>query len=193
MFTGIVKEVGRVQKITKSSGLTKIGISSKIICPEATISDSIACNGTCLTLTNKERGLLSFDIVRPTLDKTNLKFLKIGDYINLETSLKLQEKLGGHFVLGHIDSEVRLKKAIKKNQYWQLEIELPLIFRKFIVENGSVAVEGISLTVKKIMPHSFNVDIIPFTYESTNLQYKRIGDSLNIEFDYLLKRAELKK
>jgi riboflavin synthase len=188
MFTGIIKEVGRVQKLIKASGLTKLGISSKLIYQDTIISNSVACNGVCLTLINKERELLFFDAVKPTLDKTNLKFLKIGDYINLETSLKLQDKLGGHFVLGHIDTEAKLKKVIKKSQYWQLEIELPLVFRKFIVENGSIAIEGISLTVKKIMPHSFTVDIIPFTYANTNLKYKRIGDRLNLEFDCLLKK-----
>lgn len=188
MFTGIIKEVGRVERITRASALTKLGISSKIVYQDSNISDSIACNGVCLTLTHKERGRLSFDAVKPTLDKTNLKKLKIGDFVNLETALKAQDKLGGHFVLGHIDGEVKLKKVLKKSAYWQLEIDLLLPFGKFIVENGSVALEGISLTVKKIFAHSFTVDIIPFTYENTNLKYKRIGDWLNVEFDYLLKR-----
>lgn len=189
MFTGIIEEVGRVTKILKSGSLNKLGISSKILYQDSVISDSIACSGVCLTVTNKEKGTIFFDTVKPTLEKTNLKRLKIGDFVNLESSLKLQDKVGGHFVLGHIDAELKLKKRIKKSNYWDLEIELPLSFRKNIVENGSVAIEGTSLTVKKVFPRYFTVDIIPFTYENTNLKYKRIGDWLNIEFDYLLKKS----
>jgi riboflavin synthase len=189
MFTGIINEVGRVTKILRAGSLHKIGIGSKIIYPLNNISDSIACNGVCLTLSAKEKNSLFFDAVKSTLEKSNLKRLKIGDFVNLEQALKLQDKLGGHFVLGHVDSEVKLKKIIKKSGYWNLEVELPVIFKKFIIENGSIAVEGISLTVKKIFANSFTVDIIPFTYENTNLKYKRVGDWLNVEFDYLLKKS----
>jgi riboflavin synthase len=188
MFTGIIKEVGRVQKLVRSSSLTKLGISSKALYEDINISDSVSCNGACLTVTDKNKGIIFFDAIKPTLEKTNLRRLRIGEFINLEPSLKLQDKLGGHFVLGHIDSEARLKKIINKTGTWQLEIDLPLAYKKFIVENGSVAIEGISLTVKKLLPRSFTVDIIPFTYENTNLKYKRTGDWLNVEFDYLLKK-----
>jgi riboflavin synthase len=144
-------------------------------------------------LTDKKNNILFFDAVKSTLDKTNLKRLKIKEVMNLEPALKLGDKLGGHFVLGHVDTEGRLKRISRKSDFWQLEVELPPAFKKYIVENGSIALNGMSLTVKKIMSNSFIVDIIPFTYENTNLKYKRVGDWLNIEFDYLLKnKVEVK-
>jgi riboflavin synthase len=190
MFTGIVKEVGRVEKIVKAGSLTKLGISSDVIYKETDPSDSISVNGACLTVTRKEKNLIFFEAIKSTLDKTSLKRLKRGDFVNLEPALGMGDKLGGHFVLGHIDTEVRLRRAIKHREFRQLEIEFPSAFKKYIVENGSIALEGISLTVKRILPRSFTVDIIPFTYENTNLKYKKIGDWLNAEFDYLLKKVE---
>lgn len=189
MFTGIIKEVGRVQSLERRGSLTKLGVKSKIVYQEARSSDSISLNGACLTLIYKENGILIFEAVEPTLKVSNLKRLKRGDFVNLEPSLKVQDKLGGHFVLGHTEAEVKLRRIIKYKDYRRLEIELPALFRKFILENGSVALEGVSLTVKKILPRYFNVDIIPFTYENTNLKYKRAGSWLNIEFDYLLKQV----
>ncbi|MBU0693556.1 MAG: riboflavin synthase [Candidatus Omnitrophica bacterium] len=189
MFTGIIKEVGRVQSLERRGSLTKLGVKSKIVYQEARSSDSISLNGACLTLIYKENGILIFEAVEPTLKVSNLKRLKRGDFVNLEPSLKVQDKLGGHFVLGHTEAEVKLRRIIKYKDYRRLEIELPASFRKFILENGSVALEGVSLTVKKILPRYFNVDIIPFTYENTNLKYKRAGSWLNIEFDYLLKQV----
>ena len=188
MFTGIVKEIGKIQRITKASTLTKLGISAPVLFAQAQASDSISVNGTCLTLTRKEDDTLYFDAVSSTLAKTNLKRAKKGDFANLEPALKVGEKLGGHFVLGHVDGEVKLRRVIKKGDFYQLEIEYLSSFRKFLVENGSVALEGISLTIKKILPRIFTLDIIPFTYENTNLKYKKSGDYLNIEFDYLLKK-----
>ncbi len=187
MFTGIIKEIGRIEKITRTNSLTKLGISAKSIYNETNISDSISVNGACLTVSDKKNERLCFDAVKSTLDKTNIKRLRIKEFVNLEPALKVGEKLGGHFVLGHVDAESRLKHLSKKSDFRQLEIELLPAFRKYIVENGSVAINGISLTVKKVMPNYFTVDIIPFTYENTNLKYKRTGDWLNIEFDYLLK------
>ena len=187
MFTGIIKELGKVEKITRASSLIKIGISSKVIFNDAKVSDSIAINGTCLTLTEKKANTLFFDAVKSTLDKTNLKRLRIKEIVNLEPALKIGEKLGGHFVLGHVDVEARLKRILRKSDFWQLEVELPPAFKKNVVENGSVALNGISLTVKKVAANFFTVDIIPFTYENTNLKHKRVGDWINVEFDYLLK------
>lgn len=189
MFTGIIEEVSRVDKIVKGSTLTKLGISSIKIWPQAKISNSIAVNGVCLTLVDKLKGLLFFEAVRSTFQKTNLKRLRTGDLVNLEPALKIGDRLGGHFVLGHVDAEVKLIRKINRGNSWQLEADLPSSFRRFIVENGSVALEGISLTVKKVLRHSFSLDIIPFTYDNTNLKYKKIGDWLNVEFDYLLKRG----
>lgn len=187
MFAGIIREVGKVYSIKKAP-TTKLCVLTPFIFKETNISDSVSVNGTCLTVIDKKDDKIFFDVVTSTLEKTNLKRLRQGDFVNLEPSLKVGDKLGGHFVLGHIDCESRIKSFIKKTDFWQLEIELPFEFKKFIVENGSVAVEGISLTVKKITSNSFFVDIIPFTFQNTNLKYKKVADYLNIEFDYLLKK-----
>jgi len=188
MFTGIIQEIGQLQRTVKGDSLTKLGVKSAKICVSAQVSDSIAVNGVCLTLVEKDKSLLFFQAVSATLKSSNLKRLRRGDLLNLEPALRAGEKCGGHFVLGHVDGEVRLRRKIKAGGYWRLEVELPPAQRKFLVENGSVALEGISLTVKKIFPRFFTVDVIPFTYEHTNLKYKRSGDWLNIEFDQLLKQ-----
>ncbi len=187
MFTGIVKELGAVEKISKSSTLTKIGIRARAVFQEAVISDSISVDGVCLTVCDKKNNVLFFDAVQSTIDKTNLKRLKVKDFVNLEPALKMGEKIGGHFVLGHVDCETKIKRIINKNNYWHMEITLPAGFRQQVVDNGSVSLDGISLTIKKVTPRFFTVDIIPFTYENTTLKYKRVGDWINVEFDYLLK------
>jgi len=188
MFTGIVKETGRLKSLTRGNSLIKLGIISTIVSSDAKVSDSISINGVCLTLIYKEKQLLFFEAITTTLKNTNLKKLKAGDFINLEPALNLQDKLGGHFVLGHVDAELKLKRIIKKSGHWQLEVDLPYKFRKFVIENGSIAIEGISLTIKKVLSKTFSVDIVSFTRDNTNLKYKRAGNRLNTEFDYLLKR-----
>jgi len=188
MFTGIVREIGKVKKITKGSSSIKLGIESNLVLGEANLSDSISVNGVCLTLSSKDKNTFSFDAISSTLKNTNLKRLKKGDYVNLEPALSLGEKVGGHFVLGHIDTELKLRRLIKKSNHWQLEIDLPSMLRKNVLVNGSIAIEGISLTIKKVLPRTFTVDLVPFTFEFTTIRYKRMGDFLNIEFDYLLKQ-----
>lgn len=186
MFTGIIKETGRLKKVEKKASLWKLGIFSQVIFSESNISDSISVNGVCLTLVEKKNNLLFFEVIKTTLENTNLKRLKINSLVNLEPSLRLQDKVGGHFVLGHIDCEGRIKN-IRREKNYVFEIEYPKEFRKYVVEKGSIAVEGISLTIQKKMFSSFTVNIIPFTFQHTNLREKKIGDWLNIEFDYLLK------
>jgi len=185
MFTGIVKEVGRIKKISKRSDLWEIGLYSEKVYSQVARGGSVSVNGVCLTVTRKERSLLYFDITSATLNISNLKYLKIGDYVNLEPSLSLGDKLEGHFVLGHIDTTAKVKKFTKIKNTALLEIEVPSDFKKYLIPKGSVAVEGISLTIAEIKNNSFRVNIIPYTLENTNLKYKRIGSFLNIEFDYL--------
>lgn len=186
MFTGIIKEVGRIRKIsTKRSNLWGIGLYSEKVYSQVAEGGSLSVNGVCLTVTKKERNLLYFDITSATLNISNLKYLKIGDYVNLEPSLSLRDKLEGHFVLGHIDTTAKIKKFTKIKNTASLEIEVPSGFKKYLIPKGSVAVEGISLTIAEVKNNSFKVNIIPYTLENTNLKYKRIGSFLNIEFDYL--------
>ncbi len=186
MFTGIVKETGRVKKIEKKANLWRLGVFSPLVFSESNISDSVSVNGVCLTLVEKKNDLLFFEAIKTTLKNTNLKRLKINSLVNLEPSLRLQDKIGGHFVLGHIDCEGRIRN-IRRGENYVFEIECPKEFRKYVVEKGSIAVEGISLTIQKKLSSSFAVDIIPFTFQHTNLKEKKIGGWLNLEFDYFLK------
>lgn len=187
MFTGIIKEVGRVKKIIKKSNLWQIDIISSILYEETNVSDSISVNGICLTLVKKTNNTLSFEAIKHTLNLTNLKRLKINDRVNLEPSLKVNDKLGGHLLLGHIDCESRIRKIEKKRDYQIWHIDYPLKYQNNIIEKGSIAIDGISLTVSKLTNTSFLVNIIPYTLEHTNLKDKRVGDWVNIEFDYLTK------
>jgi len=190
MFTGIIKEIGRVVSVANKGALITLEIQTALPASYA-VSDSVCVNGVCLTVTGKGKESLFFDAISSTLAKTNLKRLKIGDMVNLEPALRLEDRIGGHFVLGHVDNEAKLKRITKQGISWRLVIELAAPYKRYIVENGSVAVEGISLTVKKVLPREFMADIIPFTYKHTTLQYKRSGAWVNIEFDYLLKKYKI--
>ncbi|MDD5195089.1 MAG: riboflavin synthase [Candidatus Omnitrophica bacterium] len=192
MFTGIIQEIGIVESLAKGPGKTVLCIRAPGVYSGANTSDSISINGACLTVTSKKEGLLFFDAVESTLEISSLGKLKKGERVNVEPALKVGDKLGGHFVLGHVDKQVRLRRLIRKSAYWRLEAELSCA-RQYMVENGSIALEGISLTIKRTYPRYFSLDIIPFTYEHTNLKYKKPGDWLNVEFDYLLKEAGRKK
>jgi riboflavin synthase len=149
--------------------------------------DSIAVNGVCLTLTNN-KDLLLFDVVKATVDTTNLSKLRVGDYVNLEPALRVGDKLSGHFVLGHVDTQGAIKAIRDYRHNWIFKIKYPDKFSKYVVDKGSVAVEGISLTIQQKGHGWFGVSIIPFTYRDTNLKYKKVGSKVNLEFDYLLKR-----
>lgn len=188
MFTGIIKEVAKVGGIEKKANLWKIGIKSDVIYPDVCVSESISVNGVCLTLVDKNKGILFFEIIKPSLEATNLKRLKFNTFVNLESSLKVGEKVGGHFVLGHIDCESQIRRIRKQIDFYVFEIKLPPKFKTSLVEKGSIAVEGISLTVQKISNDYFSVNVIPYTFDNTNLKYKKAGDWVNLEFDYLLKR-----
>lgn len=190
MFTGIVKEVAKIETVSRGSSLLKLAIRSSAVFKDAQISDSISVNGICLTLVSKDKSLLFFEAITSTLKDTNLKHIKKGDFVNLEPALNVGDKLGGHFVLGHVDKELKVFRLIKRRDYWELEIDLPASFRKFTLVNGSVTIEGVSLTIKKVSLKTFTVNIVPFTYNNTNLRYKRPGNWVNIEFDYLLKKAK---
>ena len=189
MFTGIIEEVGKVGKISRMSGHWQIGVQSDIILPNVTIGGSVAVNGVCLTLVKKERNTIFFDVVKTTLDISNLKSLSIGSHVNLESSLSASDKLEGHFVLGHIDSVVRLRRISKQAHTAILEVESKREFKKYLAEKGSVALDGISLTIATVRSDNFLLNIIPYTIEHTNLKYKKVGSFCNVEFDYLAKAA----
>lgn len=197
MFTGIILEMGEVVDIQKKGGITQLSVKSREIPKDAKIGDSISVNGTCLTIVEIKGNNIGFDLSEETLRSSNLGLLKVGDRVNLEPSLRLDSRLGGHFVSGHIDGTGRIKSKTKIGDTFKIEIEAPDDILNFLIKKGSVAVDGISLTVVDILKKSFTVVIIPHTARLTTLGFKQSGDTVNIEIDmigkYVAKFLSLEK
>lgn len=185
MFTGIIKETGRIRKIRNKNGNTEIEIRCRKILDDLDMGDSISVNGVCLTVTNFDKEVFGCDISFNTLNSTSFKNLKTGDMVNLESSLTPSDKLGGHFVHGHVDCAVKILKISKIGQSYLINLELPGSIRDFVTLKGSIAIDGISLTISGVETDKFSAVIIPYTYKNTNLIQKNPGDIVNIEVDML--------
>ena len=185
MFTGIIKEQGRVKSISGLGGLYKLVIEAKDIAGELLIGDSVAVNGVCLTVTENTKNTLSFDVMAETLKRSGLSKLKYGDLVNLEPALKAGSSLGGHFVTGHIDCIGRIKDIRHGSGEVSIEITFAAEFSAYVIEKGSIALDGISLTVGKASGNSVIVYLIPHTLKATTLGLKRAGEEVNIEFDMI--------
>lgn len=190
MFTGIVEDLGVVRKIARGSLSIKLTIETKKILEDAKIGDSIAVNGICLTVTNIEKPCFTADVMPETMRRTNLEGLKENDRVNLERALRLQDRLGGHIVTGHIDGTGNIiKKEEEDNAVW-VTIQAPQDVLKYIVFKGSVAIDGTSLTVAYVDDSNFKVSLIPLTAGETTLGVKKIGEQVNIECDIIGKYIE---
>lgn len=187
MFTGIIKELGRVSQISGLGRTYRLSVESKDIITSAATGDSVAVNGVCLTVTEKDKKALHFDVMGETLKRTNLSKIKYGDLVNLEDALKAGGSISGHFVSGHIDCTGRIKDISKSANDVSVEVTFPESYSNLVVEKGSIALDGISLTVGKALRGSVTVYIIPHTLKMTTLGSKRPGDDVNIEFDIISK------
>ncbi|HEV3410103.1 MAG TPA: riboflavin synthase [Chthoniobacterales bacterium] len=190
MFTGLIEEVATVLWIRASERGTQLQIAAPGISEELRKGDSVAVNGCCLTVTSLRGEQLTFDLLEETLDRTNLRHLRRDSLVNLERSLTLSDRLGGHFVQGHVDCAVPVISFEESQRDARLEIQLPPEFAHYVAYKGSIAVNGISLTVAEVLPESFAVWIIPHTRRHTNLSAASAGDQLNLEFDLLAKYVE---
>lgn len=190
MFTGLIEEIGTVLWIRATEKGTQLQIAAPHIAEDIQKGDSVAVNGCCLTVTAYRGEQLTFDLLEETLDRTNLRSLRRDSRVNLERSLLASSRLGGHFVQGHVDCAVRAIGFEENGADYRLEIELPNDFAHYIAYKGSVAVNGISLTVAEVLPESFVVWVIPHTRRNTNLDGLAVGDRLNLEFDLLAKYVE---
>jgi len=190
MFTGLIEEVGSVTAIGASKNGNKLKIAAPRIAKKIRRGDSLAVNGCCLTLNSRRGDELSFDLLEETVARTNLKNLQRKQPVNLERAVAASERLGGHFVQGHIDCVSPLITYQQSGTDFRLEIELPEAFARYVAYKGSIAVNGISLTVAEIFPKSFVVWIIPYTKKHTNLDRAHPGDLMNLEFDILAKYVE---
>ncbi len=185
MFTGIIVEMGVIKSVKKLAGKTVLSLKAKEVVPSIKLGDSISVNGVCLTLINLQNQELSFDLSDETLHSTNLGSLATGDFVNIEPSLTPHSKIGGHFVTGHVDTVGTIRSKVKLGDMLKIEIEVPQHIMNFIVEKGSVAVDGVSLTVVDVFKNSFTLVIIPHTAKVTTLGLKGPGDTVNIEADIL--------
>ena len=192
MFSGIISALGVVKKITYND-IYSVDIEVKKVNLEdfeksdnlIKIGCSIACSGVCLTLKGKKDNILTFDISKETMNKTNLSNWKVGNVVNLERALRVGDEIGGHFVTGHVDTVLELKKIIEEDGSKILYINLKDEISPYIASKGSITIEGISLTVNDVKNDYFNVNIIPFTWNNTNLNNVKVNDFVNIEIDLL--------
>ncbi|MDD5432170.1 MAG: riboflavin synthase [Candidatus Omnitrophica bacterium] len=187
MFSGIVEELGVVRSISKRGAVNIIEIEAKKVLIDVKIGDSIAVNGVCLTAVKQKDNLLSFEAMSETLKVTNLGVLRIGEKVNLERSLKIGDRLSGHFVYGHVDCSGVVRKKNNLNGNLCFEIAIPPKFLGWVIPKGSVAIDGISLTIVDRKPGTLRVYIIPHTLANTTLGFKGVGSKVNIEFDILAK------
>lgn len=185
MFTGLILEMGEISSFKKRSGGAILSLKANEVASTAKKGDSISVNGVCLTVVSKNNNTLSFDLSEETLRCTNLGSLKTGDIVNLEPSLRPDSKIGGHFVTGHVDVAGRIRSKVNIGDMMKVEIEAPANIINFLVEKGSVAVDGISLTIVDILKDRFTVVIIPHTAKLTTMGFKVPGDTVNIEVDIL--------
>jgi riboflavin synthase len=190
MFTGLVEEIGSVLWIRAADSNTQLEIAAPNIAKEIRIGDSVAVNGCCLTVAGHDGDHLTFDLLEETLDRTNLKTLRRESPVNLERALTADSRIGGHFVQGHIDCTARIVSFAQTGDDHRLEVELPSQFARYVACKGSVAINGISLTVAEVCPESFAVLIIPHTKRQTNLASAKPSDLVNVEFDILAKYVE---
>lgn len=188
MFTGIIEGLGnivRFDKKTTNRSAAKMKIKLGKIAKGLKIGDSVAINGVCLTAVNISKDVAEFEMVGETIKKTNLGSLKSGNKVNIERSLRIGERLEGHFVLGHVDGVGIISKMEKQPNQIKIWTKVPKELSKYIIKKGSVTVDGISLTVVDVLQDQFSVSIIPHTMKITNLSYKKVGDKVNIETDIL--------
>jgi len=190
MFTGIVEGQGKVKRLTMKGADAVLEIETGIGLAEVSIGDSIAVNGTCLTVTSLQQNNFQADVSAETLSRTTLKLLQSGHKVNLEKSLRVGGFVGGHFVLGHVDATGRVLSRTQKSGSLILAVEMKENVARYIVEKGSVAVDGISLTVNKLEKSRFYVNIIPHTAANTTLVTRKEEDLVNIETDILGKYVE---
>ena len=190
MFTGIVEEIGRMKSMKTHGDGIRFEIAASKILAGLKIDNSIAVNGTCLTVVGRKRGTFAVEAVRETLRKTSLGSLHVGSAVNLERPVSLNQRLGGHLVQGHVDTTGLVVKKQTLKASWMFTIRFPQKFRKYLIPVGSISVDGVSLTVARLTKSAFEVAIIPYTFENTLFGDYEAGSRVNLEFDLIGKYIE---
>lgn len=190
MFTGIIEGKGKVLNIEYRGEGRRLSIELPHELTDVQLGDSININGACLTIVGMRGKSITVDLSGETVERTNLSGLKEGDWVNLERALRLSDRLGGHIITGHVDGLGEIVEKIRQREFCLLKIRIPSPLMKYVVPKGSIAVDGISLTVNAIEGDTLQITLIPYTIEKTTLTDKKVGDRVNIETDILGKYVE---
>lgn len=190
MFTGLIKDIGTIKSIKRNSSGAEFIIETEKLISDIEIDDSVATNGVCLTATKVDGKCFTVQAVHVTLEKTNLGKLKSGDKVNLELALRASDRLGGHIVQGHVNGQGKLTAHKQLGDNWEISFSADSHLFKYMIKEGSICIDGISLTIARLDKGQFTVSIIPHTYENTILHTKKIGESVNIEVDMMAKYLE---
>ena len=190
MFTGLIEEVGEVGELCRSVSFQRMEITAGSVLEDLAIGDSICIDGVCQTVVVLKGNRFVVESVEETMRLTTLSALRTGDRVNLERPLKASDRLGGHMVLGHVDGVGVIRRLEASGGSWILQVEVPALLRRYIAPKGSIAVDGISLTVVTSTAEGFTISLIPHTFEHTNLKQRKRGDRVNIEVDVVARYLE---
>ena len=190
MFTGIIEEMGAVKSLRQAAGSALLAISAAKVLEGTVLGDSICVNGVCLTVVDLAANAFSADVASETLRVTNLGGLRTGDRVNLERALQLSARIGGHLVSGHVDAVGRIREKREEGNGWRLFFDAPEAVIRYVIKKGSIAIDGISLTVADVDRSGFSIAMIPHTAKLTTLGFKATGDSVNLEADIIGKYVE---
>ena len=185
MFTGLIEDLGTVRELRRESNLVRLTVGTAIPAAELNLGDSVAVNGICLTVVAIGTGSFTADVSPETLERSTLGQLAAGSRVNLERALRLSDRLGGHLVSGHVDAIATISERLQDRNAIRFTFRLPAAVNRFVAEKGSVAIDGISLTVNAVTDETFTVAVIPHTLAMTTLQEKKSGDRVNIETDLI--------
>ncbi|HEX9264961.1 MAG TPA: riboflavin synthase [Candidatus Binatia bacterium] len=190
MFTGLIEDVGKIAALRLENEAAILAVETKLSVHSMSRGASVAVNGACLTVVKKTQRTFAVDVSPETLRRTSLETLAIGSLVNLERPMRLQDRLGGHLVTGHVDGIAKIASIAKQGEFTIITFAIPPSLSSLLVAKGSVAVDGISLTVNACLKNRFSVAIIPFTLQHTNLRARRVGDKVNIEADLIGKYVQ---
>jgi len=187
MFNGIIYNTGLISKITKNKNSSEITLKSNLFFITSEVGDSLSCNGTCLTITRIKKKFISFYLSKETLVKTIFKYAKIGNIINIEKALNYGNKISGHYIQGHVDTIGKVTNINILDKTWIVTFNIPKAFKKYLIEKGSISINGVSLTISKIIKNKFEINIIPHTLRLTNLINLKKNNFVNVELDIFSK------
>ncbi len=190
MFTGIVEELGTVEAIEDQGDAVRLSVRGPLVVSDAAAGDSIAVDGCCLTVVDHDGEVFTADVMRETLDKTSLGEFRPGTRVNLERPVTAEKRLGGHIVQGHVDGTGEIRSRTPSEHWEVVEVAMPAGLGRYLVEKGSIAVDGVSLTVVEARPETFTVSLIPETLTRTTLGSRQPGDRVNLEVDIIAKHVE---